>query len=45
MAEHYEAILRIARRLYAEKPAAFKRRLTAYTTAARAEADAAGAAA
>ena len=43
--EHYEAIVRIARRLYAEKPAAFKRRLTAYTTAARAEADAAGAAA
>jgi CHAD domain-containing protein len=44
-AELYADILRIARRVYAEKPTAFRRRLAAYTTAARAEADAAGAAA
>jgi CHAD domain-containing protein len=44
-AELYADILRVARRVYAEKPAAFRRRLAAYTTAARAEAHAAGAAA
>jgi CHAD domain-containing protein len=44
-AELYADILRVARRLYAEKPAAFRRRLEAYTRAALAEADAAGAAA